>query len=400
MDKLPQCRVESDFLVARTGGPLFGQSPATQPTAIPGLRSWSVLPITHRDIVTAVACSPSSADLIALAGDDGDKSPATVRVWNRNAQSPVTCPVWIGFGHTKKIQALAWSPDGKYLASTGQDLTVKVWEPATGRCLRTFQLNSPGNALAWSPTMDRLAVACDASVGLITLKDGELQEVADSAVKSGLAWSPDGQRFLVGTSTPPTFTLTVYDAATFTAERAITSEELAGRSATWSPDGKRLAAALGGQLIRMWDVETLQRADDLTAPAAAVGLLAWSPKGDRLASAGKQLIVWDTEKGTQLVSCPLESGAPLGLSWTADGQHVAVQSAKDIGVHAAADGTLVDTLSVTGPIPAAKLTIQPDGHYRAIGPIADQLVYVTLTDDYRQETYTPAAFAAKFGWKN
>jgi hypothetical protein len=400
MDKLPQCRVESDLLVTRTGGPLFAQSAATQPTAIPGLRSWAVLPIAHRDSVAAAACNPSFADLIALAGDDGDKSPATVRVWNRKAESAETAPVWIGFGHTKKIQALAWSPDGKYLASTGQDLTVKVWEPAAGRCLRTFPLNSPGSAVAWSPTLDRVAVACDASVALITLKDGEVREVADAAVKSGLAWAPDGARFVVGSGTAPTFTLTVYDAATFTAERAITSEELAGRSATWSPDGKRLAAALGDQIIRTWDFETLARAGDLTAPAGAVGLLAWSPKGDRLAGAGKQLVVWDAEKGTQLASCPLESGAPLGLSWTADGQHVAVCSAKDVGILSAADGTLVDTVSVTGPIPVAKLTVQPDGHYRAIGPIADQLVYPVLTDDYRQETYTPAAFAAKFGWKN
>ncbi len=400
MDKLPECRVESDFLVARTGGPLFAQSPVTQPAAIPGLRNLSVLPIAHRDSVTAVACNPAFPDLIALAGDDGEKSPATVRVWNRQADAPEASPVWIGFGHTKNIQALAWSPDGKYLASTGQDLTVKVWEPAAGRCLRTFQLNSPGNALAWSPTMDRVAVACDASVALITLKDGELREVADAAIKSGLAWSPDGARFVVGTGTPTTFTLTVYDAATWTADRAITSEELAGQSAIWSPDGKQLAATLGDGIVRIWDVETLERVRDLTAPAGAVGLLAWSTKGDRLASAGKQLIVWDAEKGTQLASCPLESGAPLGLSWTADGQHVAVSSAKDIGIHSGADGTLVDAMSVTGPIPVAKLTVQPDGHYRAIGPIADQLVYVVLTDDYRQETYTPAAFAVKFGWKN
>jgi formylglycine-generating enzyme required for sulfatase activity len=409
MDKLPQCRVESDFLVTRTGGPLFAQSPATQPAPIAGLRSWAVLPAAPRDFVSAIACSPAAGNLIALAGDEGDRSPATVRMWGWAAEKkPAEKKPGVSesggasvlLGHTKKVQALAWSPDGKYLASAGQDVTVKVWEPATDRCLRTIQLTGPATALAWSPTMDRLAVACDASVGLITLKGGELREVADAAVKGGLAWSPDGARFVIGSGDKSTFTLTVYDAATFTAERAITSEELAGRSATWSPDGKRLAAALGDRIIRMWDFETLQRVRDLTAPAGSVGLIAWSPKGDRLASAGKQLIVWDAEKGTQLASCPLESGAPLGLSWTADGEHVAVQSTKDVGVHAAADGTLVDTLSVTGPIPATKLKIQPDGHYRAVGPIAEHLVYVALTDDYRQESYTPAAFAAKFGWKN
>jgi hypothetical protein len=44
--------------------------------------------------------------------------------------------------------------------------------------------------------------------------------------------------------------------------------------------------------------------------------------------------------------------------------------------------------------------ISPDGHCRGSSRIDEYLVYVVLTDDGRQETYTPAAFAAKFGWKN
>jgi WD40 repeat protein len=50
--------------------------------------------------------------------------------------------------------------------------------------------------------------------------------------------------------------------------------------------------------------------------------------------------------------------------------------------------------------PDRHLTISPEGHYRGSPDIEKEIVYVALTEDGRQETLTPAEFAAKFGWKN
>lgn len=402
LDKLPNCRIDSDWLVARTGGPLYPLSPVTQPPALLGLRSWSVLPTGHRDSISAIACSPDGG-FVAIAGDDGENFPATVRVWALGAEQKPgfveTAGCSVLRGHDKKIESLAWSPNGKYLASTGQDLTVKCWEPATGRLLRSFLLNSPGYALAWSPTGDRLAVACGTAIALLGIKSGELREVPNTESKGGVAWLPDGKRFLVQSSAGNTATLTVYDAELLELDRSIRTEELTGRSASLSPDGKRIAATYPDKLVRVWDVETCERIQELTAETGEVVHVAWSPSGDRLATVGKSLIVWDAAKGERLATVKLES-APLGVAWTADGRYVAVGLPMAVDLYSAADGTLTDTVAVTGRLPAAKLTINPDGHYRAVGPIAAELVYVVLTDDYRQETYTPAAFADKFGWKN
>ena len=115
---------------------------------------------------------------------------------------------------------------------------------------------------------------------------------------------------------------------------------------------------------------------------------------------GKSLIVWDAAKGERLATVKFESGTVLGVSWGDDGKHLAVCLPGAVDLYSAADGSLVDTCAVSGKIPQTKLTISPDGHYRAVGPIADQLVYLALTEDYRQATYTPAAFAEKYGWKN
>ncbi len=403
MDKLPKCRVESDWFVTRTGGPLFPQSSVAQPASIPGLRSWAVLPAAHQSSVSAVASSSRGASF-AVAGDDGEQFPATVRVWGLatddtpgfSAES--RCAVLLG--HDKKIEALAWAPDGTYLASTGQDLTVKLWEPAAGRLLRTFALNSPGYALGWSPSADRLAVACGTAIALIDIKSGEMQEIANSETKGPVAWLPDGKRLLVHSYAGSTATLAVYDAQTLEVDRSIMTEELTGRSASLSPDGRQIAASYGDKLVRLWDVETCERVQELTAEDGEIVHVAWSPTGDRLATVGKSLIVWDAAKGERLTTVKLESGTPLGMSWTADGQHVAVGLPTAVELYSAADGVLFDSLTVSGKLPQAELVISPDGHYRAAPQVEAQLVYVVLTDDYRQETYTPAAFAAKFGWKN
>jgi hypothetical protein len=134
--------------------------------------------------------------------------------------------------------------------------------------------------------------------------------------------------------------------------------------------------------------------------ASEVQCLAWSPEGERLAGTGRHLTVRDVATGTPVASRELGSDATLGLGWTADAQHLTACSSTAIRVYSAGDAMLVDELSTTGRIPATDLAIQPDGHYRAAEAVARRLVYAVLTDDDRQETYTPAAFATKYGWKN
>src|SRR5262249_46682617 len=111
----------------------------------------------------AVAWSPDGKRLASAAD-------ATVQVWDVDNPGrggsrswihygPRTGRIWeidrpllVYHGHVEKIEALAWSPDGLHLASASDDGTVRIWDAQTGALLYRYTgHHGPVSALAWSP---------------------------------------------------------------------------------------------------------------------------------------------------------------------------------------------------------------------------------------------------------
>src|SRR5215472_11775160 len=86
----------------------------------------------HHNGIAAVAWSPNGK-YIASAGFD-----KTVQVWNALTGQLYT----VYRGHTNWVTAVSWSPDGKYIASAGFDKTVQIWEALTGRHILTYHGHS------------------------------------------------------------------------------------------------------------------------------------------------------------------------------------------------------------------------------------------------------------------
>jgi WD40 repeat protein len=115
----------------------------------------------HSDYVSSVAWSP---DVKRIASASGDK---TVQVWN----AATGAQVLTYHGHVDAVFAVAWSPDQTRIASASNDGTVQVWNATTGKTLVTFGSQHvtigsplPWNTVAWSPDGKRIATGGDGDV--------------------------------------------------------------------------------------------------------------------------------------------------------------------------------------------------------------------------------------------
>jgi WD40 repeat protein len=109
----------------------------------------------HTSTVTGVAFSPDGRQL-ASASDDW-----TVRLWNPDSGQTINTLK----GHTDRVRAVAFSPDGRQHASASDDSTVRLWNPATGQALISLKLGVPLAAVAWGPR----GITVAARAGLVQL---------------------------------------------------------------------------------------------------------------------------------------------------------------------------------------------------------------------------------------
>ena len=230
--------------------------------------------------------------------------------------------------HQGPIQAVSWSPDGNYLATAG-DQTAKIWDPWTGRTIRTYGEHTPVTDLAWCPartgrTEVLIAVASsDHNIRVFdvgTETHGPEYFDAESPV-SCLTWSPDGESLAAGLASGE---LAVCNSAGAEGFQKCASGFSAISSIAWHPSLTRLLV-LGDEegLVWVWDLRrgkpAFGRIDanldsfrgmisgnpelrDLLSsgllrlvsrPAGRCYQLAWSPDGDQLAVAENGIEIWD-----------------------------------------------------------------------------------------------------------
>ena len=204
----------------------------------------------------SVAFSPDGRFLASARGewDLRTPQPTSVRVWKVETGEEVADLQ----GHPSAAWACVFSPNSKTLASGSSDGTVKLWDLARFEPIATVKTRGAWvRAMVYSPNGKVFAVG---KLGLVILLDPDTgQEFAavdepTSAVRS-LAYSPDGSRLAVGTEEGP---IRIRDASTLQLLSVFEGNTTVVTSLAFSPDGETLISGSEEGAVRFWDVPTGQ----------------------------------------------------------------------------------------------------------------------------------------------
>ncbi len=233
-------------------------------------------------------------------------------------------------GHSAGVNMVAWSTDGKRIASASDDNTVQVCDAATGRQLLTYRGHtSRVESVAWSPDGGLIASGSDdTTVQIWDATTGYTLFTYRSHTKAvgPVAWSPDGRRIASGGGEVSDNTVQVWDAIDGSHVYTYRGHTSRVTGLAWSPNSRRIASSSFDTTVQVWDASTGSHVYIYRGHhSLQVYAVAWSPDGTRIASGGQDMTVqvWEAADGSHALTYRGHEGPVDALAWSPDGTRLA-----------------------------------------------------------------------------
>ena len=341
----------------------------------------------HKGAVTAVAFSPDDRLLASGSADN------TVKLWDVATGKEVRSLE----GHTARVTGVAFSPDGQRLATSSADRTVRLWDTVTGEQTHSFDEHEAAvTCLAYSQdgqhvasgSEDRTVRVWDAETGTVTLVfRGHAFPIR------AVAFAPDAKKVASIGQDPKKGEFIVWDASS--GDGIFKRDDRAWTSVAFSPDGLHLATGEAGALatendegadknaavpkaaVRIWSLTGFVENAALVSHEGPITQVAFRPDGKQVVSSSldQTVRVWDRATMALVVTFH-EEAAVFGVAFSPDGLRIASGSADNTVKLWATPGSATRTLN-SGR--TNNVEFSPDGRHIAAGQGGQINVWDVLT---------------------
>lgn len=281
--------------------------------------------------------------------------------------------------HQDYYGSFAFTPDCKSLVARGRDRTIRFWDLTTGKLIHTFQAPEGVPKIALSPNGKILAMIGEKTARLWDAATGKEIRTITAPQKDyrSLAFSPNGKVLAAGGADRNDHLVCLWDAATSEEIRTFQGRPREEKrrfqispvhiySVAFSPDGKTLASA-GDDAVRLWDIASAKQIH-LFDPPCQNWCVAFTPDGKALASVGheEQIHLWDTASGKEILHYELPTDGVRSLAFSPDGRILAAGDQDRIRLWDARTGQPIrDHRGHSSPV--FSLTYSPNGKLLASG---------------------------------